>query len=179
MHFGCVAATGTARQTRRANSLLALHILAPVCLSMRASIPAKQTIGPMRWACLVVIFLSLAGGCGESAGGKLGISGNITLSGQPLDEGAIIFEPQASGSTSGSPAYAVIANGKYSIPAGQGLDPGTYVVRISAPQVAAISGEPGEPLPAAKDRVGPEFNTNSTLTFDLQAGSQTFDQKIP
>lgn len=41
----------------------------------------------------VVVVLLLAGGCGDSTGGRQEISGTVILKGRPLDEGFIEFHP--------------------------------------------------------------------------------------
>jgi hypothetical protein len=138
----------------------------------------------MRRAGWLVVVLSVAGvgltvGCtGEATGGKLPVSGTIKLKGQPLDAGSIQFEskpPTPSCFTGGE-----IKDGKYAIPAPQGLLPGTYTVRITAPEPGAAPFEPGgEIAPPVKDRVPPEYNVSSTLTFEAKSGSNTYDFDVP
>ena len=133
----------------------------------------------MRTLMLVACVATLAAfGCGEETGGKLPVSGNITIKGQPLDAGSIQFEskPPTPSCFTGSE----IKDGKYTIPAVQGLLPGTYTVRITAPEKVAVTAEPGGEIPPpVKDRVPPEYNANSTLTFEAKSGTNTFDFDVP
>ncbi|MCI0358386.1 MAG: hypothetical protein L0211_07885 [Planctomycetaceae bacterium] len=134
-----------------------------------------------RFSVRIVLWMLICAlvGCGEETGGKLAVSGLIKLKGQPLDAGSIQFEskpPAPSCFTGGE-----IKDGKYAIPPGQGLLPGTYTVRISAPENVAAPSEPGgEIAPPVKDRVPPEYNVNTTLTFEAKSGtSNTYDFEVP
>ncbi|MCS7237341.1 MAG: carboxypeptidase-like regulatory domain-containing protein [Thermoguttaceae bacterium] len=131
--------------------------------------------------CLILAVLN--GGCGGAgAGGKVAISGTVTLKGQPLDRGTVTF-------TSVDPskqlmAGAQITNGKFSIPADQGLPPGRYRVRFSAPaggpQVAP--GEaPGDSSVVAEERIPPEWGAQSTQEVEIKPGqsSAMFEFNIP
>jgi hypothetical protein len=119
-------------------------------------------------------------GCGVAASDSLpreGISGEVTLDGQPLDQGAIQFIPASR--KEGVAGGAVIQGGKYSIERGKGLVPGEYRVLISSSQgtpPAADSSDGGAPGPvkkgdAPKDLVPPQYNAKSTLTAEVKAGS--------
>jgi len=129
---------------------------------------------------LWIAFVGSMVGCGgEATGGKLPVSGLIKLKGQPLDAGSIQFEskpPTPSCFTGGE-----IKDGKYAVPAPQGLLPGTYTVRISAPEQVAAPAEPGGEIPPpVNDRVPPEYNVNSTLTFEAKSGTaSTYDFDVP
>jgi hypothetical protein len=123
---------------------------------------------------LSALAISFLAGCGEETGGKLPVSGTITLKGQPIADGSIQFE-SASAFTG-----AAIKDGKYQIPAAQGLLPGTYTVRISAPESTAPPAEPGgEIAPPVADRVPAEYNVNSTLKFEAKPGADKFDFDVP
>lgn len=136
----------------------------------------------MRWllATWVACVACFALGCGGSDG-RYPVSGEVTLQGQPLASGAIIFE-----STSGGRGGATITDGKYSIPASQGLLPGAYTVRVSAVESSAAA-PPGPPGPEAaaiersnKDIVPDEFNSRSTLKHEVGPDKPTeFDITIP
>lgn len=76
---------------------------------------------PCALLCLVVCI-----GCGGS--GRYPVSGSVALDGKPVAEGAISFRPDPG--TRGNTAGATVVNGEYSIPAGNGLKPGTYDVSI-------------------------------------------------
>lgn len=120
-----------------------------------------------------------AAGCGNSDG-RFPVSGDVTLQGQPLASGAIIFEG-ADGSRGGT----TITDGKYSLPAGQGLMPGIYTVRVSAVQSQAeVTGPPGPEAVAIekanKDVVPDAYNARSTLKHEVGPGKpDDFDIAIP
>jgi hypothetical protein len=129
----------------------------------------------------VLLGLFLAG-CGEDTGGRLPVSGNVTFQGSPLKTGTIEFElPDGSHRTG-----TTITDGKYSIPASQGLIPGTYIVRVSSVESseAAPAGPPGPESAGAeqknKNLIPAEFNTSSQLKHDAGPGKPTtFDVTIP
>ena len=133
-------------------------------------------------AALVACWAISAIGCGNTDG-KYPVSGEVTLAGQPLPSGAIIFE-SSDGSNRGG---TTITDGKYSLPADQGLMPGTYVVRVSAVQPSSGGASAGPPGPEAvaieranKDVVPDEFNSNSKLTHEVGPDKPTeFDIAIP
>jgi len=104
-------------------------------------------------------------GCGESdPRGRQTISGTVTLNGQPLDNGAISFEPLDA--NTGIGAGANITDGSYTVPREQGLPPGEYVVRITSAdsaQAEPVEEMPGEaPKTLAKERIPPDWNVQST-----------------
>ena len=106
-------------------------------------------------------------GCGN-ANGRYPVSGDVTLQGQPLASGAIVFEAEDGGSRGG----ATISDGKYALPANQGLVPGKYIVRVSAvqSQTSTADAPPGPEAAAQeranKDLVPDEFNAKSTLKYE-------------
>jgi hypothetical protein len=128
--------------------------------------------------CLVVGCLLAFVGC-ENTGGKVGVSGSVTLQGAPLDKGTIdFFVPEATRST----AQASIENGSYSLPAVQGLLPGKYLVKISAIEAFDITPEEyaaGKKAPPPKERIPAKYNTESQQIIDVQkSGANRFDFQI-
>lgn len=75
----------------------------------------------------VGLLLVCCGGCGSSSG-RQAVTGVVTVDGKPLASGSINFQP-APGLKAPS-AGAAIENGRFSIPADQGLLPGEYQVTI-------------------------------------------------
>ena len=121
-----------------------------------------------------VLIAMAAVGCGGGGppSGRLPISGEVTLDGQPLDQGAIQFEP--TDKTSKLNAGGVIANGKYNIGSEQGLPPGKYKVLItSVPKDTRTAEEamnnPGEP-PA--ERVAAKYNSESAEVVEVVGGKK-------
>lgn len=120
----------------------------------------------------------VAAGCGSE--GKLrAVSGTVTYKGEPLDSGSVTFlfvKPP------GPAGGALIADGKFKIPASMGLEPGTYRVQISSPkgagqrtpeQIAAGASTP------SKERIPPSYNTDSNLKVEVTAsGPNEFNWSI-
>jgi hypothetical protein len=134
---------------------------------------------------LVVALLLVAGGCGDSAGGRQEISGTVTLRGQPLDEGVIEFHPLDDPSP-GQPVTksgAMINDGKYLIPKAHGLVPGKYRVVISSgekkgPRLGA--GDPGPKSIFSKERIPPDYNLKTKQVVEVKRGGRNkFDYVIP
>jgi hypothetical protein len=124
-------------------------------------------------------------GCGPNYGGRQEIKGTIKLKGQLLDQGSISFMPISGDRT--TQEGAPIANGSYKIDRSHGLMPGKYRVSITAgdgrtPANAAPDEAPG-PTGAniiSKDRIPPEYNTNSKQEVDVtEKGPNVFDFDIP
>ena len=136
----------------------------------------------MRVACVatLAVGLVLLTGCGGTSKGN-SVSGNVNFKGKPLGQGTIIFSP--GDETTQGFGQAEIKDGKFSIPASAGLAPGTYVVRVTAPDPKYAAKEeplPGDAPPAAKDLIPAEFNENSRKTFEVKAGENgVFNWDIP
>lgn len=132
---------------------------------------------------MIMAAACLAGCTKTDPSGRQAISGTVTLQGKPLDRGTISFtslDPKVAALTG-----AMIKDGKFSVSADKGLPPGTYRVRISSADTGSVgtaSGAeaPGESGPAAKERIPPEFGTQSkqevTITKD---GKNYFEFNIP
>jgi hypothetical protein len=119
------------------------------------------------------LFMALAmaaTGCGGS--GLYEVAGTVNFKGKPLPSGRIEFQgPSAAGS-------AVITDGKYRLPAEQGLPPGKYKVLVTsvgaAPQAKNIP--PGsEPLVEPKEPIPETYNSKTTLSYEVVGSSRTAD----
>lgn len=84
----------------------------------------------MRIALGLVVCLALAPASGCGGGDGVGVSGEVTYQGQPVDDGMIQFIPAAD--SLGRSAGAPIVAGKYSVSRNGGPPPGTYRVEVSA-----------------------------------------------
>lgn len=132
-------------------------------------------------ATLVACWTLSLPGCGQ-ADGRRPVSGEVTLHGQPLAAGTIVFE-----SADGNRGGTTIENGKYSLPAKLGLLPGKYTVRVSAVESSAAASASAPPGPEAaaieranKDVIPDDFNSKSTLTYEAGPGQPTeFNIAIP
>jgi hypothetical protein len=105
-------------------------------------------------------------GCGDSYGGRLAVSGTVTLVGQPIKDGSINFFPQdGQGTETGAP----IINGKFQLARKDGLRPGKYLIRVTAGDGKT---------PAADEGGGPGGNTNivsvDLIPSDWAEGSQQY-----
>lgn len=118
---------------------------------------------------------------GCSGDGRSEVSGTVTLNGQPIQEGSINFIPIDG--NQGPGAGAVIQNGKYHIPRESGVTPGKNRVELRAFKETGrkVQDPTGPPGTLAFERVlafPPEYNDRSTLTKDVQRGSDTIDFHI-
>jgi hypothetical protein len=99
-------------------------------------------------------------GCGPNTGH---VSGTVTIDGQPLEKGVIVFVPADS---DGEPARGDVLSGKYRLR----MTPGKKKVQISAPGVVR-DGK----YDTFKDRLPPQYHSATTLEFEVKAGRQTKD----
>ena len=136
----------------------------------------------VRLLACAAIFTSLAG-CG-SQGGRQPVTGAVSYQGKPLNGAMVAFivADDSLGRPAGQVAGAVIKDGRFTIPAEQGLEPGVYRVSISAPGGPAVQ-TPEEKKAGASARATellPEkYNQATTLTAEVKAsGSNHFDFKL-
>lgn len=142
----------------------------------------------LNYFCLLFVTLVSVGGCGAGVDPlqRQAVVGNVTLNGEPIEEGSITFQPEAASgetTTGGATATgAVISEGKYEIPKENGLAPGSYRVSISSPEpVPDRSGDDlmNNPGPPRKERVAAKYNSKSELQAKIESGSQnTFDFQV-
>lgn len=121
----------------------------------------KRMIVTAMIAWLSAFALLAIAGCGGD--GLADVTGTVTIDGAPLAEGDIIFEAADQSST---PQGTTITNGQFKLRVG----PGKKIVRINASEGDGVV----DPLMKTEGRrsiIPPEFNTSSTLTADIQAGT--------
>ena len=105
------------------------------------------------------------------------------MDGQPLDYGAINFQPAESNKNAVG-AGAVIENGEYTIPAAQGLTPGSYRVSIMAPSSRPPKRPQGDdamkqPSTPPVELLPSKYNSETELTAEVKAGGQAdFDFSV-
>jgi len=114
----------------------------------------------------LLIFLLLLSGCSD---GRVAIRGKVSINGTPVKEGSINFRPIDV--TSPGSAVAII-DGKYSIPAGNGVFPGEYLVQIFASEDTGKfdTSVPGPPVRIYRDLIPPKFNAKSELKAKIARG---------
>jgi hypothetical protein len=121
-------------------------------------------------------------GCSDPYGGRMEVSGNVTLQGERLKEGSIIFVPLDKQDTQGG---TQILSGEYKIPPQNGLKPGKYLVRLTSgdgktPANEEIAGPGGSANIVSVDLIPEEWNTRSKQEVEVKANNvNKFDFKIP
>lgn len=129
--------------------------------------------------CIVLAAVGAWSGCGSGDSlGRSAVSGRITFDGEPVEHGSIQFSPHGGQGAVGS--GALIADGKYAIPAAKGLPPGKYLVRIFSVERSAVDrpAEPPGPVvpPPAKQQIPAQYNVQSQLIVEVTAdGTNRFD----
>ncbi len=98
-----------------------------------------------RLVALLSVTLPLSVGCSgdNKTSGRVSVSGSVTLKGAPLADGVIQFEPLEKQNTS---ANVVLVGGNFSVSSANGLQPGMYLVRVSAGEGESRPPDPNVPL---------------------------------
>ncbi|QDU74459.1 hypothetical protein Pan97_14670 [Bremerella volcania] len=100
---------------------------------------------------------------------RYAVTGTVTLDGQPLTEGEIIFESAEDAAAGIPPAIGKIENGKYEVKAA----PGTKKVSISVKVPDGPADVTG--LQPTKETIPAKYNAKTTLTSDVTEGKNTAD----
>jgi hypothetical protein len=139
----------------------------------------------MHRLCLIAAFGSaltaaLAGCTGDGVQ-RAEVSGTVTFNGQPVKEGSINFFP--TDGTKGPEAGGAILDGKYHIPQAKGPVVGKHRVELRAFQktgrrIQDPTAPPGTLTEEIANVFPLEFNTNSTLIRDVQAGKNELPFEI-
>jgi hypothetical protein len=103
------------------------------------------------------------------------VGGTVTLDGQPLARGKIVFEPIQGDQAPAAFAVGEIKDGKFAIDRASGPVPGQYKVSISSRPSITIGAdqEPGERPKMEPEKVPARFNSKSTLTKEVTNGGGT------
>jgi hypothetical protein len=116
-----------------------------------------------------VVFIAATLGCGQHE--RTSVTGKVTLDGQPLTAGQIVFEPTSAGRL----GIAQISDGVYTMPATQGPTTGKYVVRItsSRPTGRKTQAGRGNDTKTVVDQyeqfIPAKYNVQSELTTEVTA----------
>ena len=129
---------------------------------------------------LCVAMVSTLVGCGKSTG-RLAVSGEVTLDGQAIESGSILFQPKGEGPKVG----ARIKEGKYRFDTSDGPLTGEYKVEIYAdakdpfpmddPEAFAEQMEKDPEALQPTNAVPAYYNSRSTLTADPNPQKLTFN----
>ena len=117
-------------------------------------------------------FLLVVMGCGGPANVG-GVTGTVTLDGQPLPDANVLFSPVKEGSSAHG---RTDSNGQYRLKyvgGASGAQQGENRVIISTFSAGNPDGDP--PVPAVPEKVPAQYNTNTTLKAEVKDGSNTFD----
>ena len=142
---------------------------------------------------ILLIIAALLAGCSDPYAGRMEVTGTVTLQGEPLNDGSIMFFPLDQQDT---PGGAPIVNGEYIIHRQQGLKPGKYLVRLTAGDgktIARAGGREDKNPPkeqaaapggstniVSMDRIPEEWNVRSKQQREVKAnGVNRFDFDIP
>jgi hypothetical protein len=130
----------------------------------------------MRGRCCLLLVLVLAG-CARNGPERGSVSGSVYLDGQPLESGSINFYPQVPGPTAGS----AIEKGEFAIDVDRGPVVGINRVEIRGNRKSGRKVphpmSPGTMIDELVEAVPAEFNSASTLTWEIKAGhnERTFE----
>jgi hypothetical protein len=127
---------------------------------------------------VILLLLFIAAGCSNNnPQGRVSISGEVSLDGQPLLQENITFTSQPGLSplvVTGAP----IENGKFSLPKENGLIPGQeYLVQFrSVEEVPGTQKETGNPMMpttvSTRDIIPPKYGTESKETITVEKGKK-------
>jgi hypothetical protein len=115
-------------------------------------------------------------GCGYGSSDRVPVQGSVSFDGQPVDNGSIAFIPEEKGKVG---ANADIVAGKYKLESGKGPNPGKYRVEIfwkkKTGRQVPTPGDESVMTDEIQQMLPPQYNTQSTLTTDIEAKSNTKD----
>ncbi len=116
---------------------------------------------------LAVVVLA---GCGAGGPEIAYVTGKVTMDGKPLPNATVVFVPE-----NGRPAGATTdEEGEYVLNFAQGRKgaiPGESTIRIMTFR-DADQDENGKSIPGSPETVPAKYNTESTLTFHVEAGKK-------
>lgn len=130
---------------------------------------------------LAVVAAMLAG-CSDGAGGppRQAVSGVVTLDGQPLGAGSIVFVPVG---PDGEPTGGEIKDGAFAIPLKNGPSPGAYSVSVYSRQATGKKlpdpNNPDATIEEGFEVIPPRYNVKTELKADVaQGGDNRFEFKL-
>jgi hypothetical protein len=126
----------------------------------------------------VALTSAVCGGCGGSDHPDLGqVQGTVTMDEEPLADATVTFVPEE-----GRPSSGITnSNGEYELTYvrdTKGAVLGHHKVRILAVEEDASAEDtefPEDTASQAKESIPAKYNTQTTLTADVEKGKNTFD----
>lgn len=149
----------------------------------RNRIPTNFCAARICWLLSCTAICGLAG-CGPAGPPRSAVEGTVTIGGQPLAAGRIIFTPAAP--NKGPAATARIVAGKYQTARGEGPVVGKNRVEVEADlnlgfaldDEEAFARRGAGPLPPSP--IPPEFNSTAQLSVEIKPGeTNKYDVPIP
>jgi len=134
----------------------------------------------IQWTVCLLAVAAIAG-CGEPGRGGLRVAGSVTLDGQPMPAGSVVFVPTGKGHK----AAGEIVAGEFVIDESDGPIPGQYRVEVYASESSDVPLD--DPLAYARSAphvpppnpVAARFNTQSTLRETVAAdGENSFSFQV-
>jgi hypothetical protein len=122
------------------------------------------------WLAVVCACACFLTGCGGGDGPRP-VSGTVTLDGQPLPSGEILFEYE---DTSKSADGGQIKDGSFTFSAKPGKAKVTITAMREIPGKTVV-GAMGEALPSTEQYLPAKYNTATELTAEVKAGSNRFE----
>ncbi len=124
---------------------------------------------------MVFVSLMISGCQGGKADGpkRFNLEGTVTLNGETVQAGSIIFEPDAGKGNNGPGSAVDIVKGRYKTAKDQGVVGGPYVLRIT--------GYDGVPIMTGEgtSTLGKQLFTEKVLQIELPFSNSTFEVKVP
>ncbi len=105
------------------------------------------------------------------------IAGTVTMDGQPLPAGTILFSPEGSKEESAASASGQIENGEFSIPRDRGPVPGSYKVSINHTdqpegRIKIQLKKPGKKVAGFKELIPAKYNSKTELKETIPKGGK-------
>ncbi|QDT57406.1 hypothetical protein Pan44_54750 [Caulifigura coniformis] len=131
------------------------------------------------WSVFGLVAAVVMAGCGADGPPRGDVRGRVTVGGEPVENGAIVFVPVAG--IQGAPVQFQIVNGEYASDV-KGPVVGKNSVQISGARATGkqtMNMVTGEQVDVFEEIVPAKYNNDrSELSADIQAGENTFDFEL-
>jgi hypothetical protein len=129
-----------------------------------------KPLSPIRRAVAIAVCLGIVAVGWQSLGllhDRVAVTGTVHFRGKPLAKGIIRFIPLESGL---EPGGAVIVEGRYLIPGSNGLAPGLYAIRITAPRLSSAGNDGTAESARTTELIPFDYNQRTSLFRSVQRG---------